>query len=776
MNLVSFFDRLNRFSLYFLLFLIPLFFLPFSQDVLNFPKQIIALILIFLSLIGWLAKGAFQGSLILRKNKVFYLSLSLVFLSLLLSSFFSLSWRISFFGSPLGATDSFLTFLLFLVFLFLIINSFRKESEFLSFLFFFLLGGALAGILNLFQIYQIFIFPFDFAKTVSFNTIGTTHSLALFAAAVLPISLILFFNSKGFLKIILGLISFVFVINVILINFRTAWAVLIVAILLLFVFGIANQKNKIKPGWVALLMIGLTVSLFFYFSPLPLSGFPVLPPEVSLTSVSGMNILKESFNEGIKNTAIGTGPGTFIFNYSKYRSPLLNQTLFWGTRFSEGSSSFSDWILTKGILGGITLLFLYFLIVYFIFKNLKKTENNNFYEIKLGLSAGVFGLIWISFFYVLNFTLYFTFWFLLAGLILFFNPKFKEINLSSHSKMIFINLALVLIFIFSLSLIFFQGQRYLAEAKYLKAVSYSQFGNIDNAINYTQQAINFNPFFDVYWRDLSQLFLIQANLASQNLEISSQEEANLINSAIIDGAEAINQAISISPINVANWNVRGFFYQNLIGIQGADELALASYRRAIELEPASPFAFGEKARIYILMAQENIQKQEIELQQKNLDSAIENLTTAIQLKPDYTPAHYLLAVAYDQKGELKEAIAKLEETKTIISQDAGIAFQLGLLYWRKQDFDKAEQEFERAISLNPDYSNARYMLGLAYDQKQEPEKAKKEFEIIAQTNPENQEVKKILDNIEKGLSALEGVVISEPPIQEIPSEIEISPY
>ena len=99
---------------------------------------------------------------------------------------------------------------------------------------------------------------------------------------------------------------------------------------------------------------------------------------------------------------------------------------------------------------------------------------------------------------------------------------------------------------------------------------------------------------------------------------------------------------------------------------------------------------------------------------------------------------------------------------------------MGLLYWRSQQFEKAQEEFERAVNLNPDYSNAKYMLGLVYDKIGEKEKAKKEFEALAQLDPQNQEIKKILANLEKGLPALEGITLSQPPIQETPPEIQKS--
>ena len=789
MNLTHFFDKLNKISLYLLLFLIPVFFLPFTQNVLDFPKQILASVLILLSLIGWLGKSIIEGRVVLRGDKIFYISLILIFVSLLFSFIFSLWPELSFWGHYLAPADSFLSLFLFLIFAFLIVNSFKTGVEFLTLLFPLLLSGAIAGVIGILQLYNVFILPFNFAGISSFNTVGTINSLAIFSAAVLPLSLILFFKGKGALKIILGIISFIFFISVLLINFKTAWICLMAAILVLFIFGFNSQKSKNKTAWAVLLMIGLIFSIFFYFFPARLPGFPVLPLEVSLTFNSEAHILKGAFDQGAKNIFLGTGPGTFIFSYSQHRSSLLNQTLFWGTRFSNGHSYFMDWILTKGILGGASLIFLYYLIINFLFKYLKKFgDKEDFFEIKLGLTAGLLGLIIAGFLYPFNFILHFIFWFFIGGFFIFFSSKLKVIslffessvnteaekkqNLLDYPKMVLSNLILIAVIISGLSLVFLFWQKYYAEINYLKGVENSETENFDRAIGYFHQAIRLNPSSDLYQRDLSQIYLAKANLILQNPDLSFEDKRSLANLAIIDGAEAINQAVEIAPINVANWNVRGFFYRNLIGVEGAVELSLESYQKATQLEPSSPFAFGEKGRVYILTAQDLAQKGQEELSMEKLDAALENLNRAIALKPDYASAHYLAAVAYDQQGNLEQAILKLNEIKTISPQDSGVAFQLGLLYWRAQELNEAREELQRAVNLNPDYSNARYILGLVYEKQGEKEKAKEEFKKVAQLNPENQEINKILENIEKGLPALEDITFFEPPIQETPPEIQ----
>ncbi|MBU6414985.1 tetratricopeptide repeat protein, partial [Patescibacteria group bacterium] len=126
------------------------------------------------------------------------------------------------------------------------------------------------------------------------------------------------------------------------------------------------------------------------------------------------------------------------------------------------------------------------------------------------------------------------------------------------------------------------------------------------------------------------------------------------------------------------------------------------------------------------------------------------------------PAHFLLAQTYTRKNNLDLAIRKTEDTKALSPFDVGVAFQLGFLYYQAGTFDKAQAEFERAVSLNANYSNARYFLGLIYDRQGNKASALDQFQKIAALNPDNQEVKKIIQNLQSGHPALFGVVPPAP--------------
>jgi len=79
-----------------------------------------------------------------------------------------------------------------------------------------------------------------------------------------------------------------------------------------------------------------------------------------------------------------------------------------------------------------------------------------------------------------------------------------------------------------------------------------------------------------------------------------------------------------------------------------------------------------------------------------------------------------------------ERLSSWKQPESAAPNDPGIAFQLGLLYWRKNEAKKAQEEFKKAAHLSPTFSNALYMLGLSYDLMGQTEEAMAQFEKVAQ--------------------------------------------
>ncbi len=764
-------EGVRKVSLYLVLLLIPLWFLPFTQDALIYQKQALLIVLVFLAVLSWLGRAVQQGELQLRLSWL-YLPVALLVGTVGISTMFSL-WKYgSFWGFPLNVGDSFLTIAFFALLSVVIMNSVERVVQLAKPLFFLLVSGAVAGLFALLQAYGVFLVPFAFAKVATFNTVGAMNSVAILSATLLPLALALAQGAQSLKKWALWGAVAVFFSVLAVVNFFDAWIALSAGLLLLLVFGMWNLKKQTQSGWVSVPMALIIVALFFAMFRFSLPGSPQLSVEVSPSVQGEWGIAKEVLKE---RAITGSGPGTFVFDYAKYHPQSLNQTVFWGTRFSSGASEILGWVSQKGILGILSFVFLLAASLFLGIKKLvRSSQDPSSWMMGLGLLAS-FGATTVAFaLYPSTFVLSFVFWVLVGCLGVFVTENVKKFQVASQSVVALgSSFAFLLVLIFGLGLLFVGGQKYIAEARYLQGVKASQQGDMQKAIESVAGAASLNPSVDLYWRDLSQLYLSRLNEVGQDASLSQDAKREQSQAVIQSAVNAAQKATSAAPANIANWNVQGFVYRSLIGVPGADTLALAAYEKAKELEPASPFSWTELGRVYILQAQSLASQNGKETERETaLAKALENLSRAIELKADYAPAHFLTAAVYEQQGKNEEAIAKLEETKKVAPNDTGLAFQLGTVYWQKKDLDKAQAELERAISLNANYSNARYILGLVFDAKKDKAKALEQFNKIAELNPNNEEVKKIIANIETGKAPLNGIQVSQPPVQEAPPEIQ----
>jgi len=734
-------EKISKILIFILVFLFPLIFFPFSQNVLDFPKLLFLFLFVSLSLILFLVQGLIEGRIKIVLHPFHLILISFIFF-LFLSTIFSKSKIESFFGIPSQISESFLSFLFLSLFYFLVIFLFKRED--LYFLhFFFSISIFLLLVFAFCQIFGKFLLPFDFARNSAFNLAGNQFSFSILLSSLLPFFTLSFSISKKLIKyfyLILILLSLIFLS---LLDFQIAWLILIAGSIFLVSIFISKRedfssKNLIFPMFYLALAI---VFISFNFRIFPLK----IPPEVTLTQKASFQIALKSF---LENPILGTGPATFHFNFSKHKlKSLLLDPVFWNVRFSNSASTFLDIFSNLGIFG--LLSFLFFLL-FPLFWGFFKTSPSYFLPT---LACFIFA----QFLYPLNLTLQFSFFFFLASFIRQISEKEKEFSfVKGKYSPLFSSFFLVLVFVLLILNLIFSFQIFVGEIYYFKALRNWRLGKIDETIKYLEKAKNVNPRFDYYFRDLSQAYLAKVNQKIQKGDRNIQNEVFLAIEAAKTATEKINKN------NVANWSVRAFTYQSLFGVAtGAEDWAIKCWNEAINLEPNNPYYFTQKGIAL--------------LRKGNFDEAKANFERAIDLKSDYAPAHFQLAILYQQKGEIDKAISKLEETKNFAPLDVGLAFQLGLAYYQKGNYQKAKEELERAVLLNPNYANALYFLGLTYDQLGEREKALEKFKKVAQLNPDVELVKKIIKNLEEGKRALEDISQPSPPqtpVEEPPPEIK----
>jgi tetratricopeptide (TPR) repeat protein len=539
--------------------------------------------------------------------------------------------------------------------------------------------------------------------------------------------------------------------------------------LLSFVLFLGFLTTKREIFFTSLLIFSfffLAISISFLLFNFRI--FPIqVPLEISLGQKPSFNIALKSLKE---DPILGSGPSTFLYQFLQHKGTILNETLFWNVRFLNSASKFLDILSTTGILGTIAFLALIFFSIYFgVLKILKGNLEKFDLLLLLAIFLSILSFSISSFLYNFPLTLEFSFFFLFACFVNLLAEKKKEFLINNGGILDFV-FSFVSIFIFVLNFIVLISifQRYVGEAFYWRGILAWQKGNVEETILNFQRAINFSKI-DLYYRDLSQAYLVKLSQKIQKGDINIQEEAG----------QAVNLskvATDLNPANVANWSVRGFTYQSLVGlISGAEDWVIKSYDEALKLEPSNPYYLTQKG---IMLLRKGVLVQNEKEKTEFFTQAEELFKKAIELKSDYAPAHFQLAMIYYNRGNLDDAISKMEETKNFAPFDVGLAFQLGVAYYQKGNYQKAKEELERAISLVPDYANALYFLGLTYDQLGEKEMAIEKFKKVSELNPENEELKKIISNLESGKKALEGILPTVPPkapIEEKPPEIKKKP-
>ena len=96
---------------------------------------------------------------------------------------------------------------------------------------------------------------------------------------------------------------------------------------------------------------------------------------------------------------------------------------------------------------------------------------------------------------------------------------------------------------------------------------------------------------------------------------------------------------------------------------------------------------------------------------ENYDSAIPYLNEAIEASPDFTDAYHMLAVCYDERGDVKLAINNYEKALAE-KEDEKALYNLGLLYLSDNQEDKALKVFQKSVDLSPDYKKPLRQIAL----------------------------------------------------------------
>lgn len=777
-------NRVIKYSLYILAFATPLFFLPLTSQALDYNKQALIVILSIIAILAWLIKAVKTGKLVWRRS--FANILILVFLaSYGASTIFSLSRAGSFFGFLNHPTLSFLSVASFLIIYFLAMNIFQKNNSqpaienknlsglsvnvFQGKIFQFMFWGiAASGAVGLIQLLGKSFFPWEFAKSAAFNTVGTFNSLALLLAVgvILGLSLVKRNTENGSplsplamkkIMTIMAIITTIFMFAmIVLINFWLAWLALAIGIVILLVFS-SRGFTKGKIFFLPVIFLILTIIFWqfgFVYDLIPIKANT--PVEIYPTTKASFEVIKGVFGDKL---LFGSGPETFVFDWSKYKPEGVNLSDLWYVRFNSPTNWWMN-ILASG--GVVSLLAIGFFIVYVFYKGIRLSLRGRFSDGPGLTLLSLFAALTIGkIFYPSNIVLEFYFWIaagLLAGILSKYETEKRrfKLNLNKFPRVsAAVSFVLIFAIISGFALIFIKAQHYSAEMNYKKSLTaLVQKKNWDITIDYLLKAARLNRFQDTYSRELSRMYLQRATEEMSELNQKKKDVSEAgprIQKFVQNAVGFAENATNLSSNDVANWIQKARVYDSVTGyFSDANKKAIESWQKAAELEPANPYIYTQLGVSYLVKADIALQAKDKELQGEMAKEAENSFIKAAELKENYAPAHYQLAALYEKQGKIADAVRKLETTLSISKNEPGLAFQLGIMYLKNNQKDRAKTAFVIAIKLNPNYSDAKWYLALILESEGDLANAIKLVEQVYELNSQNEDVRTKLEALKKG--------------------------
>lgn len=760
-----FFEKLISLCLYGVVMLIPVFFLPFTPDAVEFNKQFLLYFLVIVGLIAWVSKGIAEKKLLIRRTPL-DIPLLLVVVTLLISSIISKNRHLSFWGDYTILSNTFISFAFYILFYFLVLNnvgSLKRTTRLLialvasaivSVLYFIVQGAGLLPWKNL-----------PIPRWTTTSDLPTHFGYFLVVVLVAVLSLVMtkrrsFWNKSNIFGLVSAIIIFA---GVVMLGFKSVWLIMAIAIFLLLVFALSRIEEVCAP-WMSISFGIMVVAILFVLLGTPKFLTMNLPTEVALSPGVSWKITTGALSENLKNFLFGSGPSTFMYDFSAYRPDTFNNNFAWSLRFSKPYSAILEILANTGLLGAVAWVSFFLVVIGTLFvtwffrsvktkrKALEKIsdfihlsdEAGDIYAHTLfsGLATAWLALF-VAMFFITFTTIHWVLFFLFLALTVLVGTEFskKEANVFEVSLKATPQYTLVASFIYILFfavvivLMIFFGRFYVAEIYKAKAIKYTAVGNHAKAAAEMFKAVSLNPNYHRYYLDLASSYVGMATVESQS-GADQQKIVNLVASAVNQAREATR----LAPNDAAAWDFLASMYATARPLSNnANSFVISALEQAIKLEKTNPRLYVDLGKAKIL--------------QKDAAGGRDALEKAAALKADYVLAYSTLSQLDELEGKANEAIEHMSVAAALSQNDPALIYNLGRLYYnraKQDDLVRAEQLYAIAISLNPNYADALWSLGVLYERQGRAADALQLYRRVQKLNPDNKDVKKKINNLTDG--------------------------
>lgn len=770
-------EFLGNFILFFifLISLTSIFFLP-NNPWIMLSKQYFLIGCASFLLIFWTAWIILNKKFRFIGSKWIYLFPIIFLIGALISSLFSLYRHGSFWGNESWSL-SFLS-IASLIVVFLVLINYLDKEKLKRFLYVFLGSVALAQIIFLLFVAEIFTFSWMNANLIGQNiSLGFISALSLMVCAGLFIHY-LYKKKSAFKKSYLVLLAAINIIVLLMINIRSVWALLITGSVLLMLFGfLRDKKFDIRKFAFPIVILVLAIILI---AAGKLNSFPQVETEVLPNYSTSFKIAKQSF---LDRPLTGVGLNNYSLAYNFYRPDEVNQTAFWSNPFYYSSSKVLDLWSTGGVVAILSYLAFIIYFSYFAIKNLLDKKQD---EILLGLGVGWLMYAVGNFLFMSNAVIDLFALFMLAGIVVYIWKERKKKRISKAKKYLTVTIAAVLLLasIFTLCL---SIKRFVAAQAFFQARKYAFDVNLQPQIEkWVEFASRWDSENDNYQRQLANLYIIGVNNVKsiQPTENNKAQIDSILSQFVKKANASAVKAAEINPNNYLNHLIVADLY---LATQGLASNALSwsekALQEALQKFPNNVFIINRLAESQLTQARELILARQNLLEQNQdtssvdeeinnfLASAMQNAQKAIELKNDYLAAYYNLALIEWESGNTDQSIIIMENLQKQAPNDIGVKFYLALMYDQSKQADKAIDLLKQAVELAPNFTDGYWALARIYYAQGQVSTARQTLEKILEYDPQNQNVQQVLDNLSQ-IQAEPEIVSPSIPVPDQADNIE----
>jgi len=643
---------------------------------------------------------------------------------------------------------------LFIVF-FLSSVYFQTEKRLWYFIDALFIGGLVLVVFELLSVVFGFdrILPNFLQGITSGNLVGSWNNFALLLGALVLLSVFTLelLKTKTVFRVIQYALLVLGMLFLIIINVPLVWMLVGLFSVIIFVYSISLQHSGIKviEGeenkkrfpfaslivlFISLLsLIGSNMIGNFVSSYVSLNNPDVRPSIVTTTQIAWKAIKHDPL--------FGTGPNTFVIDWSLWQPKEIAQTVFWNVDFTNGYSLLSTFAVTTGLLGLIA--FILFLVIYIarsiqsIRIALQNTLSN--YFIMTTLMISIYSWITVIFYNpnIIMLMLAFATSGMLIGILVYKQAiPVKDFSFLTDPRNSFFSILVLLVLMVSAaSLTYVYVEKFTSIIYFSKGLNGgSTMETLGKSEGMLLKAISLNKN-DVYYRSLSQVYLNEIGVLINDKTVSPDILKSNLQQLVDSAQQAAGLAVSQNPKQYLNYVNLGNIYAALVPLSVANsyESATAAYDKALVLAPNNPSIPLAKASL--------------EFVNKNNTDARKYIQQALTLKADYIDAIFLLVQIDTNEGNSADAIKQAEYAGTLAPNDATVFFRLGLLRYNNSDYAGAVSAFEKAVILDNTYLNARYFLGEAYKKVGRTSDALVQFNILAKVLPDNQDIKDAISTV-----------------------------